>query len=207
VARGRVRLVARHADYAPATVEAEAGDAPLEIVLAGGGGIRADIRDALTLGPLAAFTVRARGPGGAELKKNGGRGEIELTPLMPGTWTLTVEAPGFATSQVEVEVPAGTGARVITVDRLRVELAQGAVVAGTVYTEHGDPVAGATVEAGLVRGTTSGTGAFRLVGVPAGQTVVRASHAQEGAAALVVPLHPGDEALTLAIRLSGATSR
>src|SRR5262249_53912057 len=141
------------------------------------------------------------GPSGAELSRAGAHGAFELTGLAPGTWTLTVEARNFAVRQLQVEVPSGAGARPITVDGLRIELDQGAIVAGTVYSEHGDPVGRAAVEAGPVRGTTSATGGFRLNGVPSGDTVVRARHATEGRADVVVPLHPGDEALTLAIRL------
>jgi hypothetical protein len=199
---GHWRLEARHADFAPGFAEAEAGATDVEVVLAGGGGLRAQVRDALTLGPIGAFAVRARGPGGADLRRAFSAGELELTPLVPGLWTLTVEARGFATRELQVEVPPGAGARPITIDGLRIELDQGGVVGGTVYSQHGEPVAGATVQAGAVQGTTSATGGFRLAGVPTGDTVLHVRHATEGSADVVVPLHAGDEALTLAIRLA-----
>jgi hypothetical protein len=155
-----------------------------------------DLRDALTRGPILSFTVAARGPGGALARQSGGRGECRLGPLAAGAWTLTVDAPGFATRVVPVEVAAGAETP------FRVELDQGGVVGGTVYSQHGDPVAGAQVECGPVHTTTTPTGAFRLVGTPTGQVVVQARHPVEGAGGVVVPLHPGDEALTLAIRLA-----
>jgi hypothetical protein len=202
LAAGRWRLEARHADFAPAVVWAEAGTDDVEIMLSGGGGVRADVRDALTSGPILAFAVRARGPNGADLRRAFARGELELTSLAPGPWTLTVEARGYATRELQLEVPAGAGPRPVTVDGLRIELDQGAVVGGTVYSSHGDPVAGATVEAGPVHGTTGASGGFRLAGVPTGETVLRARHASEGAADVVVPLHAGDEVLTLVVRLA-----
>src|SRR5262249_16679006 len=163
--------------------------------LAGGGGLRADVRDALTSGPILEFAVRARGPGGADIRRTGARGELELTPLAPGPWTLTVEARGYATREVSVDVPAGAGAKPTTVAGSGIELDRGAAAGGPVSSSHGEPVAGATVEAGPVHATTSASGGFRLAGVPTGETVLRARHASEGAADVIVPLHAGDEVL------------
>ena len=77
----------------------------------------------------------------------------------------------------------------------------GATVAGTVYGRSGAPVAGARVECGLVAARTNRFGSFRLSGVPVGEVEVRASHPEEGGGAVTVPLHSGDEVLTLQIRL------
>jgi len=160
-----------------------------------GGTVRMDLRDELTRGPILAFSAVARGPEGAVVRKSGVRGELVLGPLVPGSWTVRIEARGFATADAAFDVSAGVETP------LRVELSQGGVVGGTVYSEHGDPVGGATVECGPLRGTTTATGAFKLSGTPTGDVVVRASHAEAGQGQIVVPLHPGDEALTLEIRL------
>lgn len=159
------------------------------------GGLRLDLRDGQTLGPLLSFTVTARGPRGASLKREGVNGELTLAPLAAGEWTLTVEARGFASQAFNTAVVPGDPAP------LRLALTQGATIAGTVYSRHGEPVAGAEVACGLVRGRTSPTGSFRLTGVPIGEVAVRAGHPSEGHAEIVVPLRNGDEALTLELRL------
>jgi hypothetical protein len=159
------------------------------------GAIQADLRDGSTLGPLLAFHVTARGPGGARLERAGKQGELQLGPLAAGRWTLTVEAVGYAARAVVVDVVAGDPTPV------RIELDQGATIAGTVYSSHGEPVAGADVACGLARTRTTATGGFRLAGVPSGLVAVVASHPREGRGRIQVPLRNGDEALTLAIRL------
>jgi hypothetical protein len=159
------------------------------------GGLALDVRDGFTLGPLLTFTVVARGPGGASLTASGAQGDLDLGPLAPGAWRLTVQAPGYASAAFDAVVGAGAPAP------LRLTLTQGATIAGTVYSRHGEPVAGAVVTCGLARGTTTPTGSFRLTGVPAGQVAVRADHPREGRAEIGVPLRNGDEALTLELRL------
>jgi hypothetical protein len=159
------------------------------------GSITADLRDGQTLGPLLSFQVTARGPGGQVVERAGTRGELELGPLSPGRWTVTVEARGYASRAATVEVAAGEPTP------LRVELTQGATIGGTVYSRRGEPVAGAEVTCGLARGKTNRNGDFRLAGVPAGDVVVRAAHPEEGRGELTVPLRNGDEALTLELRL------
>jgi len=159
------------------------------------GAIQADLRDGSTLGPLLAFHVTARGPGGARLERAGKQGELQVGPLAAGRWTLTVEAVGYAARAVVVDVVAGDPTPV------RIELDQGATIAGTVYSSHGEPVAGADVACGLARTRTTATGGFRLAGVPSGLVAVVASHPREGRGRIQVPLRNGDEALTLAIRL------
>ena len=160
------------------------------------GTVRAELRDELTRGPILAFTAIARGPGGATLRKSGSRGELVLGPMAAGPWTIRIEARGFATRETSVDVEPGEETPIAF------ELSQGGVVGGTVYSEHGEPVAGATVECGPLRGTTSATGAFRLAGTDTGDVSVRAHHAELGQGEVIVPLHAGDEALTLEIRLS-----
>jgi protocatechuate 3,4-dioxygenase beta subunit len=201
---GRLTLEARHPDYPPARVEdVEAGGAEAEIVMAPGGGLRGQVLDGHTRGPMLAFSLRAVGPGGASRTQSFSKGDFQLLGLAPGTWTLIVEARGYAAQKLELEVPAGRDPRTPSVDRLRIELRQGATVAGTVYDEHGEAVPGALVECGLLRTTTNARGGFRLAGVPAGDDeTISASHPRRGSGKIVVPLRSGDEVVTLEIHLA-----
>ena len=201
VVDGPDRSHAEHAIAAPAELAlleetvVLATARPARVDPSAGGIVRMDLRDELTRGPILAFSAVARGPDGAVVHKSGTRGELTLGPLAPGSWTVRIDARGFATTDATFDIAAGAETP------LRVELSQGGVVGGTVYGEHGDPVGGATVECGPLRATTSATGTFKLAGTPTGDVVVRASHPEAGRGEIVVPLHPGDEALTLEIRL------
>jgi len=199
VPEGAVRVVARHPSYAAVEVAAEAGADGLELTLPFGGGVRGDVRDAHTRGPILAFTVRASGPGPA-ITKAFEKGEFELLGLAAGRWSFTIEAKGFATRHETVEISGGHDVGQVTRD-LRIDLVQGATVAGIVYDRHGEIVAGATVECGGVRGTTDVQGRFQLAGVAPGDVAVRARHPQSGDGQRIVPLRSGDEIGSVEIRL------
>jgi len=196
---GAVRVVARHPDYAGAELHAEAGADALEIALPFGGGVRGDVRDAHTRGPILAFTVRASGPG-PTVTRTFEKGEFELRGLAPGRWTFTIEAKGFATHQEPIDVAAGRDVGQVTRE-VRIDLVQGATVAGIVYDRHGEVVSGATVECGGVRGTTDVQGKFRLSGVAPGDVPVKAHHPEAGDGQRLVPLRSGDELGSIEIRL------
>jgi hypothetical protein len=161
------------------------------------GGVHGEARDAVTRGPLLAFTIAGSGPGGATVRRAFEKGSFALAGLRAGAWKLTVEARGFATKVFAVDVPAGAD-----VDAGWLELQIGATLAGTVYDEHGEAVAGATVTCGVVSAVTDRLGGFRLRGVDPGDVAVFARHPTAGAAEVIVPLRSGDELLTLEIRLS-----
>jgi hypothetical protein len=158
------------------------------------GGMELEVRDAATFGAIPEFTVRVSGPGAAQ-SKAGRYGEVQIEALAPGVWKVAVSARGFGRKEAEVSVDAGG------VARARFELVQGATVGGTVYDTHGDAVAGAEVSCGGVTGTTSATGAFRLVGVAPGEVAVTARHAQHGKGETWIPLRGGDEVLTVEVRI------
>jgi Carboxypeptidase regulatory-like domain len=158
------------------------------------GDLELEVRDASTFGAIGDFAVELRGPG-PTVRRRGKSGVMTVRELATGTWKLSVTARGFARREEPLVIAAAPPTRV------RVELVQGATVGGTVYDEHGDAVAGAEVSCGGVSARTSGTGSFRLTGVPPGEAAVVASHDTRGRGETRVPLRGGDEVLTVEVRI------
>jgi Carboxypeptidase regulatory-like domain len=103
-----------------------------------------------------------------------GDGRFSLSRPGDGPCTLTVAKPGNA--KTTVTVPTGSGPLVVT-------MARGAVIAGTVMDDRGDPVVGASVivETAVAEGhkpavlatpTTDDLGEYRAGDLPAGAVVV-----------------------------------
>lgn len=181
----------------PFSLPAAAAEAPGAAKVADVGGLRGEVRDAVTRGPIVTFTIAAEGPDGVVVRRAFEKGSFAFASLRAGPWKLTVEARGFATKVFRFVVPAGG-----ELDGLWLELQVGATLAGTVYDEHGEAVPGATVACGVVSAVTDRLGGFRLRGVDPGDVPVYARHPSAGAAEVIVPLRSGDELLTLEIRLS-----
>jgi protocatechuate 3,4-dioxygenase beta subunit len=198
---GKVELRVTSDGYPEARVPGvRVGDDRVRLTVPAGGGIEGLVRDAHTRGRLADFQVRGEGPGGQVVARAGKAGELELSPLAPGKWTLTFTARGHAKKVVVVDVPAGRGPRAITVSDLRVDLAQGAILGGTVYDRHGEAVAGASVEGGGARATTDRTGRYKLVDVAPGEVTVKA-HDARGEGEKTIRVRSGDELLSVDVRL------
>jgi hypothetical protein len=102
---------------------------------------------------------------------------------------------------VDVDVPAGRGPRAVTVPELLIELAHGATIGGTVYDPHGEVARAASVECGGVRATTDKQGRYKLVDVPTGDVTVVATGTGGVRGEKKVAVRPGDEVLTLDVRL------
>ncbi|HMJ85640.1 MAG TPA: carboxypeptidase-like regulatory domain-containing protein, partial [Vicinamibacterales bacterium] len=103
-----------------------------------------------------------------------GDGRFSLSPPGAGPCTLSVTKPGYAKTAVTVRTPA---------DPLIVALPRGAVIAGTVVDDRGDPVIGASVivETAVTGGRkptvlatpiTDDLGEYRAGDLPAGAVVV-----------------------------------
>jgi hypothetical protein len=103
-----------------------------------------------------------------------GDGRFSLSPPGDGPCTLSVTKPGYAKTAVTVRTPA---------DPLIVALPRGAVIAGTVVDDRGDPVIGASVivETAVTGGRkptvlatpmTDDLGEYRAGDLPAGAVVV-----------------------------------
>lgn len=199
---GSHRVEVKHPEYAPLSVATTAPDDRFEVTLEPAGGIEGRVVDGHSGGPMLTFTIKARGPGGATVSSAFEKGDFALRSLAPGRWALTVEAPRYATRVVTVDVPAARDPGRPSVEDVRIELVQGAVAAGAVYDERGDPASGATVQCGLVRATTDRYGRFRLTGVEPGDVTIRVTHPTQGTGELPVALRSGDEVLTLEIRIA-----
>ena len=103
-----------------------------------------------------------------------GDGRFSLFPPTDGSCTLSVAKPGYAKTTVTVQTPA---------EPLIVTMPKGAVIAGTVMDDRGDPVVGASViietagaegrkPAVLATPTTNDLGEYRAGDLPAGPVVV-----------------------------------
>lgn len=200
VPAGAYSLRITHADYPPARASADT-DVASSVVMAFGGGISGQVREAQTGAAIPGATLVLDGPGKSSRKAvTDDRGEFGAFPLAAGRWTVVVDAPGFAPAKTTVEVEAGNRARRFTVDDLRVELSRGAIVAGTVRDGWGELCAGAVVYSGGVRTKTDVDGRFRLEDVPAGEITVVFEHENARSEETVTVL-PGDELATLDLRL------
>jgi murein DD-endopeptidase MepM/ murein hydrolase activator NlpD len=181
--------------------------APVEMALAtddlaaeiaatsGGAAIRAEVRDALSRVWLPGVAIDARGPGGARATaRTDGTGLASLRGLVPGRWELRVHAGGYGRVRRVVELGGGG-------DHLAsVELTRGATLAGVVRDRDGVRVAGARVRAARVSTTTDADGRFRLVDAPTG-AIDLVAEGDEGEGALALDLVPGDELVTLELRI------
>src|SRR5258705_8356044 len=134
------------------------------------------------------FTVRAAG---SDVRGGGKLGDFELPDIAPGTLSVTIEGPGFATRTVgDVVVASAKATDMGTITLVR---GSGRRLAGHVVTADGKPVADAVVRAGrMLVGdgmssnamfaptgtsaardtTTDETGAFALYGVAHGDIAI-----------------------------------
>jgi protocatechuate 3,4-dioxygenase beta subunit len=204
LARGTYRLEVTHRDFPAVVLPAvETGSDALRLLLSYGGGLEGEVRDAHSRMLVEGATLEAKGKG-KDLKRRLPSGSFQVTPIAAGPWTLTVSARGYATASLEREVPPGRGPHAITLHGLRIELVRGADAAGTVLSEHGERLSGATVSCGDVKTTSDKEGRFRLRGCSPGDVTIAATHPRSGAGHTVVPLRSGDELHTVEIRVNRA---
>jgi len=183
--------------YPPVVARAGTG-VPVTVQLELGGGVDLQVIDRHTLALVEGGVAVARGPGGARARAPVDGGRAALVPLAVGQWSIEVRGPGYVASTVSVDVPAARLPGQTSAEH-QVQLARGAVVAGVVRDRFGQRVAGARVEAGGATATSDVDGAFRLVDVPAGDVVLRASKDGESGVE-ELSLRPGDELVTVEVR-------
>jgi len=131
--------------------------------------VAADTGDPLRNARVTVTSVREAAP-----VLTDGDGRFSLSPPTDGPCTLSVAKAGYAKTTVTVQTPA---------EQLIVTMPKGAVIAGTVMDDRGDPVVGASVivetavpggrkPAVLATPTTNDLGEYRAGDLPAGPVVV-----------------------------------
>ncbi|HEY1548348.1 MAG TPA: carboxypeptidase-like regulatory domain-containing protein [Kofleriaceae bacterium] len=199
--RGHVRLRVDHLDYPTQELDAIASS-PAErtrLVVALGGAIEGVLLDARSGEPLASTSLSAAGPGGATTETStASTGRWKLGPLLVGHWRLTIAQPGFMALSREFDVPAST------IRDVRIELARGALIGGTVRDGRGQRVPGAHVvirsAVGEVSGDADAQGEFRIHDAPTGDVDVIATKGDAGGSTRAT-ITPGDEVLGLALEI------
>jgi len=145
--------------------------------------------------PLRGAEVRVRDPNGREnrLATTDEEGHYQVDNLLPGTWNVSAAKGGYITQQFGQRGPFSAAQPITLAARQRAEanfvLRPGGAVAGRLFDEYGDPVAGARVQmvqqrydrgrrqlapAG-VGDQTDDTGAFRMYALPPGDYYLAAS--------------------------------
>lgn len=178
--------VAARDDSAPSDAEPVVEGSLLRLRLKAGGAIEGVVVDArgeavpayrLGIESFATTGGRARGASGARSFEDS-RGSFRWDKLVPGSYVLTVSAPGKPPTRSDaIEVSAGVATR-----NVRIVLQEGGVVTGHVFDDHHAPLAGVALRFDLVSSvvdsnaasTTDDSGAYRLEGAPAGPFTLRA---------------------------------
>lgn len=208
---GRLRLHIEHPAYPPDDVEVVAADdrqARARLRLALGGSVEGVLLDATSGAPLPSVTLAAAGPAAALAEASTDKsGRWKLGPLKPGRWKISLKQPGYLAQVLELEVPVAHVPGGTAVRDVRIELARGALLGGTVRDARGQRVAAAHIVATAITGAgptceggTDGQGEFRIHDCPTGELDVVATKAGvRGATRTTV--RPGDEVLSLALEL------
>jgi hypothetical protein len=208
--RGKLRVRVTHPDYPPAELEAIASSTGVRarLRLALGGQIEGVLLDEGNGDPIAGMTIDATGPSGATADATtDASGLWKLGPLKPGKWRVEVKLPGFLPIARELDVPVSRVPGSTSVRDVRLELARGAILGGTVRDRRGQRLGGArvTVRRSDGRGEpvevdTDAQGEFRMNDAPTGELIVGASFGDAtGSTSTVV--RPGAEVLGLAIEV------
>ncbi|MGP4000050.1 MFS transporter [Streptomyces sp. 8N706] len=177
---GSYVLIASAGGHQPQASTVVVADEPLghDLLLSGTSGLAGTVRGAADDQPVAEAMVVVTDVRGEVLAsgRTGGNGEFGFDELVPGTFTVAVNAPGFRPQALPVEV----GGRGVT--RITVELRSGALVQGTVRAGAGrSPLPDARVTlvdaAGNVvaTSTTGEDGAYAFTDLDTGDYTVIAS--------------------------------
>ena len=207
---GPLRLHVEHPMYPPEEIDAVAGPASqprARLRLALGGGVEGAVLDAGSGAPIPSIALAAAGPGNALAEATTDKlGRWKLGPLRPGRWRVTVKQPGYLAQVHELDVPVARVPGGTSVRDIRIDLARGALLGGTVRDARGQRVAAAhvivaaTAGGPTCEGDSDGRGEFRLHDCPTGDLAIAASKA-DARGATRATVRPGDEILSLALEL------
>jgi hypothetical protein len=173
-----------------------------------GGGIEGALLDAASGAPIGNVSITASGPNnGLAEAATDQAGRWKLGPLRPGRWRLQIKQPGYLAQSRELDVPVARAPGATSVRDVRLELARGALLGGTVRDSRGQRLATAHVVISALNGSgltcdadTDGQGEFRIHDCPTGDLEVAATKlGLQGQARVTV--RPGDEILGLALEL------
>ena len=208
--QGRVRVRVTHPEYPPAALEGTASTtgARERLRLALGGQVEGVLIDDATAAPIAGMTIDARGPAGASADATtDAQGRWTLGPLRPGVWRVDVKLPGYVPVRRELDVPVSRAPGVTSVRDVRIELARGAVLGGTVRNRRGQRVPGARVtirradgRGEPVEADVDGQGEFRVHDAPSGELVISATFG-DASGSTSATVRGGDEVLGLSIEV------
>jgi hypothetical protein len=205
--RGHLRVRVQHPDYPTDELDAVSSTTGerVRLVLPLGGAVEGALLDGMTGAPLASMTLTASGPGGATAETSTEKtGRWRLGPLKPGHWKIDAKQPGYLPQSREVEVPAAGRPGTTSVRDIRIDLARGALVGGTVRDSRGQRVLGAHVVIKSVtteaEGDTDAQGEFRVHDAPTGDIVVTASKG-DATGSTHATIRPGNEVLGLAVEI------
>jgi hypothetical protein len=208
--KGRLRVRITHPDYPPAELDATASSTGerVRLRLALGGYVEGVLLDDASGTPIPGMTIDARGPRGASADATtDAKGIWKLGPLEPGRWRIDVKLPGFLPASRELDVPVSRAPGVISVRDVRIDLARGALLGGTVRNRRGQRVGGAHIT--IRRADDTGTpveadadaqGEFRIHDAPTGTLVINATFG-DASGSTSATVRPGDEVLGLAIEI------
>ena len=107
--------------------------------------------------PLRGAEVRVRDPNGREnrLVTTDEEGRFEVGNLVPGSWTVSAAKGGFLTQQYGQRGPFSAPQTITLTAGQRATanfmLQRGGAIAGRLFDEYGDPVAGALVQVHRLR--------------------------------------------------------
>ena len=207
--RGHLRLRVEHPDYPPQDFDVVAGeerDAHLRLKLALGGAVEGALLDAATGAPITGVAITGSGPASASAEATTDKlGRWKLGPLRPGHWKLAVKLPGYLPLASEHDVPVSRVPGATSVRDVRLELARGAMVGGTVRDGNGRRAPKAHVivrraDGVAVEGDTDSQGEFRLRDCPSGEIEVVATKG-DATGRTTTTVRAGDEVLSLSIEL------
>jgi hypothetical protein len=208
---GHLRLHIEHPAYPPDdadVVAATDNPARLRLRLALGGGVEGALLDGSSGAPIPSAILTASGPANALAEASTDQaGRWKLAPLRPGRWRIAIKLPGYLAPSREIDVPVASVPGGTSVRDVRIELARGALIGGTVRDARGQRVAVAHVVVGATAGggptceaDTDAQGEFRIHDCPTGDVdVVATKLATRGGTRATV--RPGDEVLSLALEL------